>query len=79
MRADNKPKPLALASPQEIPAHCAEQITIPSPTGSCSPPFAAMQRREESNRTCLILSKMITPLTFRKMSQEHTVRTAAKY
>ena len=26
-----------------------------SSTGSCSPPFAAMQRREERYRTCLIL------------------------
>ncbi|KAI4819355.1 hypothetical protein KUCAC02_004606, partial [Chaenocephalus aceratus] len=39
------------------------------------PPFAAMQRLEECHRTCLILSKMITPLTFEKMSPQYTART----
>lgn len=82
MEADNRTKPLALASPwqpcSEILAHYIEQITIPSLSGLCSLPFAAMQRQEECYRTCLILSKMIVPFTFRRMSSLYRARTAAK-
>lgn len=59
----------------EIPAHRVEQMTILSPTGSCSPPFAAMQRRGECYRTYPLKHS----LTFRKMSAQEAARTAAKH